>query len=176
MLNDKNTYVYVVNENTHIGRFNSIYDVIDHIRLKFEDVTSIGITTSSKICMFLDDERIISDVTWVKYPKYWQVHSIRTYENFKSRVINVLNCTYHRQEAISIFDFSFDHDLQCFDENGDEKTGYDCVKWLCSYCMEHNIDLDKLSYVVHSKNPVGAQNITSYIENCRKFQNDNQGL
>lgn len=47
-----------------------------------------------------------------------------------------------------------------------EKTGYDCAKWLCEYCMEH--DLDFPEYQVHSMNPIGSENIRSYVENFKR--------
>lgn len=47
-----------------------------------------------------------------------------------------------------------------------EKTGYDCVKWLCDYCQEHNIKFPE--YYIHSMNTVGALNIKHYIENYKK--------
>ena len=50
---------------------------------------------------------------------------------------------------------SFDHDL------GMGKSGMDCVKWLVEYCMDKHVPFPK--YVVHSQNPVGKQNIISYI-------------
>lgn len=173
MLNDKRVFVYVVDENHYIDRFENIYDVSDHIKNKFGEVASFAISVSSKTCIFLDDERIIGDVTWIDYPKYWIVKTTRTFDDFKSYVIDRLNSTYDKREAISLFDFSFDHDIQCYDNEGGEKTGYDCAKWLCDYCIDNKIDLDKLSYVVHSKNPVGSQNITQYIENAKRFQNEN---
>lgn len=47
---------------------------------------------------------------------------------------------------------SFDHDL------GEEKTGYDCAKWLEEYIIRNNFK-NKINYMIHSMNPVGAQNI-----------------
>lgn len=79
---------------------------------------------------------------------------------------------------------SFDHDLglEHYEDgnlayNGEideidyskykEETGYDCAKWLVEYCMDNNIKTFP-DYYVHSMNPVGAQNIISYIENFKK--------
>jgi hypothetical protein len=79
---------------------------------------------------------------------------------------------------------SFDHDLGIehikyyFDNGGhenppdpmgadfEEKTGYDCAKWLVDYCLEHNLKLPE--YLVHSANPIGKKNIISYLENFKK--------
>lgn len=55
----------------------------------------------------------------------------------------------------------FDHDLGT--HNGD---GYECAKWLCKYCDVHNEKLP--AYAVQSANPVGKENIISYLENYKK--------
>jgi hypothetical protein len=47
------------------------------------------------------------------------------------------------------------------------KSGFDCAKWLCYYCMDNDLELPH--YLVHSQNPVGAENIASYLENFKKF-------
>ena len=59
--------------------------------------------------------------------------------------------------------FSFDHDL------GKEKTGLDCVKHLVEVCMDNNIELP--TCICHSMNPVGRENIISYINSYRKTLN-----
>ena len=55
---------------------------------------------------------------------------------------------------------SFDHDL------GEEKTGYDCAKWLVEYCMDNNLRIPK--FFVHSQNPVGKENIQILLDNFNK--------
>jgi len=57
---------------------------------------------------------------------------------------------------------SFDHDL------GEEKTGYDCAKWLVEICMNRKIPLP--DFAVHSQNPVGKKNIESLLRNFKKHQ------
>jgi hypothetical protein len=79
---------------------------------------------------------------------------------------------------------SFDHDLGIehikyyFDNGGhdnppdpmnadfEEKTGYDCAKWLVDYCIDNQANLP--DYLVHSANPIGKKNIESYLENFKK--------
>lgn len=77
---------------------------------------------------------------------------------------------------------SFDHDLA--DEHYDqslyltkyddmsksfkEKTGLDCAKWLVDYCLDNSLKLPK--FAVHSMNPVGAENISSYLKSFEQFQ------
>lgn len=56
----------------------------------------------------------------------------------------------------------FDHDL------GDqEKTGYDCAKWLVKYCLERYLPLPKWN--IQSANPVGKENIRSLLQNYDDF-------
>ncbi len=59
---------------------------------------------------------------------------------------------------------SFDHDLADISDSHKEKTGYDCVKWLVDYCIDNKI-IKFPNYQVHSANPIGKKNITSYVEN-----------
>lgn len=54
----------------------------------------------------------------------------------------------------------FDHDL------GEELTGFDCVKYLVSFCIDKKVGLPYCT--CHSSNPVGRENILSYIESYRK--------
>lgn len=67
---------------------------------------------------------------------------------------------------------SFDHDLADRHylnpdrEDFDEKTGYDCAKWLIEYCMDYNLELPL--YYCHSMNPVGKRNIESLLNNFKK--------
>jgi len=56
---------------------------------------------------------------------------------------------------------SFDHDL------GDEKSGFDCAKFLVHYCLDQNITF--INFHVHSQNPVGKQNIESLLNNFNRI-------
>lgn len=44
-----------------------------------------------------------------------------------------------------------------------EKTGYDCAKWLVQYCLENKLDLP--IYYIHTCNGVGRINIQKTLEN-----------
>jgi hypothetical protein len=54
-------------------------------------------------------------------------------------------------------------------DNFKEKTGYDCAKWLCNYCIDNGIPLPE--YYVHSMNPVGRENIKFYLDSCYEHMN-----
>lgn len=79
---------------------------------------------------------------------------------------------YVKENGIPAF-ISFDHDLGV-DEN--EKllpTGYDFAKYLVDMDMNNILVFPKdFSFYVHSANPVGKQNIESYLNGYLKFKNE----
>lgn len=110
--------------------------------------------------LFLDDERNPEDVTWVdiNYDDY-DVVVVRTYAEFVAYI-----------ESNELpYAISLDHDIQDFN-HGDEKTGYDCVKFFCNHFMNEYDDVDIFPEMVyHTNNPVGKQNMSTYVENCKSF-------
>jgi hypothetical protein len=70
---------------------------------------------------------------------------------------------------------SFDHDLAeehyenklPYDQYN-EKTGYDCAKWLIDYCIDHNKDIPKI-VLIHSLNVPGSKNIESLFYTYEKL-------
>jgi hypothetical protein len=125
-----------------------------------------------KISLYLDDLRTPTDDSW-------QV--VRNYNQFVSHVrLNGLE----NYEVISL-----DHDLGeeamnefynnalpnfklNYDNILNEKTGYDCAKWLVAESMTTKIPLPQI--YVHSANPIGSGNMMGYINNyfmnCRAPQ------
>lgn len=53
-----------------------------------------------------------------------------------------------------------------------EKTGYDCAKWLVDYCMDNNLTLPP--YNIQSANPVGKENINGLLKSFIKNYEGNQ--
>ena len=116
-----------------------------------------------KIWLYLDDVRTPTD-------DRWQV--VRNYNQFVSHVrLNGLE----NYEVISL-----DHDLGeeamnefynnalpnfklNYDNILNEKTGYDCAKWLVAESMTTKIPLPQI--YVHSANPIGSANIMGYVNN-----------
>jgi hypothetical protein len=94
------------------------------------------------------------DLDDIRNPKSegWEI--IRNFDDF----VNLIN------EFGIPDEISFDHDLG---EN--EKTGYDCAKWLCEYCWTNGIPIP--TWNVHSANPVGRDNIVQLIQNYEKKLN-----
>jgi len=54
----------------------------------------------------------------------------------------------------------FDHDL------AEEKTGYDCTKWLVDYCIDNNLPIPDFN--IQSANPTGSDNIRFLLNNYQK--------
>lgn len=119
--------------------------------------------------LFLDDIRIPTQVTWVDIPKDQHYSVVRNYQEFVDLIT---------LQGLPKF-VTYDHDLSdCHygfvDLNNNEipydayveKTGYDCAKWLVNYCMKNGVKHPP--YVVHSMNPVGKQNIISYVESYNR--------
>lgn len=48
----------------------------------------------------------------------------------------------------------------------EEKTGYDCAKWLVNFCLDYKKELP--AYNIQSANPVGKENIKGLLENFKK--------
>ena len=137
--------------------------------------------------LFLDDERVPSDVNWIRLPSAaWQV--VRNFDEF---------CAAINKHGVPKF-VTFDHDLaeehyrvmleevsavdkkftifmpsddefegmnMTFDYDT-EKTGYGCAKWLVDHCMDNGLEFPE--YAVHSMNPVGKARIITYIANAKK--------
>ena len=132
-------------------------------------------------CLFLDDERMPDQVTWVDFPRYEVIHIIRSYEGFVKQIevhgLPMFVCFDHdladdhyvamMQENSTDTSFEYDDgDLKKTIDYGPEKTGYDCAKWLVDYCERKGEKLPM--YVVHSMNPAGKARIEGYLENAKK--------
>ena len=122
-----------------------------------------------KTLIFLDDERFVGEAYWISdLRKYDQVMHIRSAFQF----FDFIDKLFDNSDEYSIENvvFSFDHDLQSF-KDGIEYTGYSCAKYLVDKIIysDNPKYISKLQYYVHSKNPIGKQNIISFIENAKKF-------
>jgi hypothetical protein len=108
--------------------------------------------------LFIDDERNPIDVTWGT----WQDQALyRDDEWFIARDwYEVLGIVLSQGFPQMI---SFDHDL-----GDNQKTGYEIAQKLCEMVMDGAELPQGFQYLVHSKNPVGAENIRSYMDNFLK--------
>jgi hypothetical protein len=80
---------------------------------------------------------------------------VRTYDDF----VDVVNAKFDDIDLIS-----FDHDLACFDADGNEMTGKNAVDYAIGYCLDNGKPFPK-SWYVHSDNTSGRQNIIGAIIN-----------
>jgi CheY-like chemotaxis protein len=112
--------------------------------------------------LFLDDERMPKDVTWLliggvgSWGADWKI--VRSYDEAIAWV------TEHGFPDV----ISFDHDLGLLhyaNDYSDGKTGYDFTKWLVEYDMDTNTMPEDFHFTVHSKNPIGSENIRTLLEN-----------
>jgi len=124
-----------------------------------------------KTCLYLDDVRTPD----TQLPGYEPWVIVRNYEEFVS---------YIKKNGIPDL-ISFDHDLadehmedyfsqkKTFGfQNPDyssysEYTGFHCAKWLVNHLI-NNPELELKECYSHSYNPVGRQNIISYINSYKK--------
>lgn len=98
--------------------------------------------------LFLDDEREPVEKEGIVW---------RIVRNFNEAIglINTYGLPMHYQ---------LDHDL------GEEKTGYDFVKYLVELDVENNFITKDFSYSIHSQNPVWRGNMDSYLTNYINFK------
>lgn len=99
-----------------------------------------------------DPRKYISDdhIVWCK-----------SYDEFVKTLNNI-------QTPYSVY---FDHDLGDIDNPEEEKTGYDCAKYLIDFCIDNNIKLPK--FYSQSDNGPGRENIIKLLENYKRFECNN---
>jgi len=112
----------------------------------------------------------------------WRDQYIPDFENGVDEIIWVKNYTefveWITQNGLPTEVF-FDHDLSDIrtipnstlviaSDWNEERTGYDCAKWLTLYCMDNDLDLPMWS--IQSANPVGRANINGILNNYKKFR------
>ena len=113
--------------------------------------------------LFIDDERDPKDVTW---GKTWQENAMYRDDawiiarNWLDVVEIVISLGF--PETIS-----FDHDL-----GYEEIDGYEIAKKLSVMIMDGVQLPNDFRFFVHSKNPVGAENISTYLNNFLTHYNN----
>src|SRR6185369_7342661 len=133
--------------------------------------------------LFLDDERIPyssdGDVknafAVTNNPIYYTVNwfIVRNYYQFVKKIQtdglpamisfdNDLGKTYRAEDVPAEF-LSIENVLST------EMSGYDALKWLCNYCLDHGVDLPLI--YLHTANTVGFVNMRDYIKNFKRINN-----
>jgi hypothetical protein len=108
--------------------------------------------------LFIDDERVPMDVKWGS----WEDQAL-----YRDSEWIIARDWFEVLELVVSLGFpsliSFDHDL-----GDNQKTGYEIAQKLCDMIMD-GVELPVgFQYRVHSKNPVGAENIQRFINNFIK--------
>ena len=96
-----------------------------------------------KKLLWLDDFRNPADYVQGEYDISW----VKNYGEF---------CSFININGLPDI-ICFDHDL------GEEKSGYDCVKFVVNYCQIHNLDIPEFD--IQSSNVVGKDNIRNLLNN-----------
>ena len=108
--------------------------------------------------LFLDDERMPSDVTWVVLPQDVEWAIVRTFHEMQAWI---------RENGIPNF-VSFDNDLGGAPGNRGLE-GWQCVELLMEAWYNGEDFPEDFGYAVHSKNSVAAENIKGKIEGILKY-------
>lgn len=113
-----------------------------------------------KVLMWIDDLRDPSTQDWIE--RFSPIGTLCKVVWLKSydEVVDYIN-TKGLPTAVC-----FDHDLGDIDNPDDEKTGYDCAKFIADYCMDHHKKYPL--YNIQSDNGPGRENIHKFIQNFKK--------
>lgn len=130
-------------------------------------------TSKKELIKLVEDNNLLIDYTGETQQSYKMfLDDLRDVEQYYPGEGFVV-CRTH-QEAVKYVEehglpefVSFDHDLGDTD-NENEETGYTFCKYLIDYMMDRQI-AKVFGYNVHSANPVGAKNISSYLDNAFNF-------
>jgi hypothetical protein len=96
-----------------------------------------------------------------KMPKGYDVH-VHNYKEAKK----LIDADCYTDDYIE--HISFDHDL------GEDKTGYDIARLIEKYAFKGLIP--RMTWEVHSMNPVGASNITKAMKNAERYWDKNDSI
>ena len=118
----------------------------------------------NKINIYLDDIRTPT------VPEFWTV--VRSYDEFVAKVtevglenIRLISLDHDLgPTAIKEWHSNVYHNYSLNYDNIQEKTGYDCAKWLVERWMEGE---PVVEVVTHSANAIGSANIMGYINNYK---------
>jgi hypothetical protein len=116
----------------------------------------------SKYYLFLDDVRQPRNVTWIDMPNHdWTI--VRSYKEFRDAIWNrgIPEFVAYDHDLADVHYNSMNHGDAIDYNNLTEKTGYDCAKFLCNECNKLNVVHP--TFIVHSMNIVGGENIRKYI-------------
>lgn len=115
-----------------------------------------------KLKLYLDDIRTPIDTDWIVVRNFDEF--VNAITKFKLTSFDIISLDHDLGEsAMTEFFLNTYHNNKINYDNIHEKTGMDCAKFLVEYSLDNKINLPDVN--VHSANPVGSINISSYIDN-----------
>ena len=122
--------------------------------------------------LYLDDVRTPLDSDWIIARNYEEFVSIIKFHGLENFDVISLDHDLGEQSMVEYYTNVKNNYKLDYNNIVDEKTGYDCCRFLVSESMSKNIPLPQM--YVHSANPIGSANmmgyINNYLMNCRLSQ------
>lgn len=125
---------------------------LDDIR---NPVNAVHLVPTSAQCLYQTNEGWVIVKSYSEFVEFIEANGLPELISFDHDLADM-----HYQ-----IDFN-DWELLTADQLGVEETGLDCAKWLVKYCEDNHCKLPE--FLVHSQNPVGRQNIQTYLLNAKK--------
>lgn len=123
---------------------------------------------NKKVRIYLDDVRIPTQDEWLVLKNYEEF--VKLIETHKLENIELISLDHDLGDSAMVEYYNNVKDNYTLDYNNiEEKTGFDCCKFLVNYSLDNDTPLP-LVYI-HSANPIGSSNmmgyINNYLKNCR---------
>jgi hypothetical protein len=116
--------------------------------------------------LYLDDVRTPLDSDWIIARNYEEFVSIIKFNGLENFDVISLDHDLGEQSMVEYYTNVKNNYKLDYNNIVDEKTGYDCCRFLVSESMSKNIPLPQM--YVHSANPIGSANMMGYINNYFK--------
>ena len=116
--------------------------------------------------LYLDDVRTPLDDDWIIARNYEEFVSIIKFNGLENFDVISLDHDLGEQSMVEYYTNVKNNYKLDYNNIVDEKTGYDCCRFLVSESMSKNIPLPQM--YVHSANPIGSANMMGYINNYFK--------
>lgn len=116
--------------------------------------------------LYLDDVRTPIGDDWIVVRNYDEFVSTIKFNGLENFDVISLDHDLGEQSMIEYYTNVKNNYILDYNNIVDEKTGYDCCKFLVSESMSKNIPLPQI--YIHSANPIGSANMMGYINNYFK--------
>ena len=116
--------------------------------------------------LYLDDVRTPLGDDWIVVRNYDEFVSTIKFNGLENFDVISLDHDLGEQSMVEYYTNVKNNYKLDYNNIVDEKTGYDCCRFLVSESMSKNIPLPQM--YVHSANPIGSANMMGYINNYFK--------